>query len=97
MPETVITSAGEEQDEYGLEIAADILHKQVFKRVNLPGLLAAAAMAGYREEALEALIAWGTGKSSIDDIWEEISPMAQDKCVMEGVKPSDEKRKKKAD
>ncbi len=97
MPETVIVNVRKEQDEDGFEIAADILRKQVFKRVNLPRLLATAAMAGYREEALEALIAWGTGKSSIDDVWEEIIPMAQEKCVVEGVKPSDEKRKKKAD
>lgn len=90
MPETVMVSARGEAYDDGFKTAADILFKQVFKRANLPRLLAFAAMAGYREEVLEALIAWGTGKRTIDDVWEEVSPMAQKNCVAEGVEPSNE-------
>lgn len=91
MPETVMVSACGEECDDGFKKAADILFEQVFKRANLPRLLAFAAMAGYREEVLEALVAWGTGKRTIDQVWEEVSPMAQKNSVAEGVEPSNEK------
>ncbi len=87
MPETILLCENEGQGNEGLEIAADLIFNQVYKRANLPKLLANVAMAGHKAEALEALIAWGTGKRSIDDLWEEICPMAQKNSVMEGVVP----------
>jgi len=88
MPETTLLYARDEKGEEGLKIAAEIISKQVYKRANLPKLLADVAIAGYKEAALEGLIAWGTGAKPVDDIWEEFLTMTQknDSSVMEGVK-----------
>lgn len=87
MPETTLEYARDEKTEEGLSIAIGIISNQVYKRANLPKLLADVAIAGFKEEALEGLIAWGTGTKPVEDLWEEFLTMIQKKSsVVGGVK-----------
>lgn len=87
MPETTLVFSNDENVEESLNTAIEIISVQVYKRSNLPKLLADVAIAGFKEEALEGLIAWGKGTKPVEDIWEEFLPMTQKKNskVMGGV------------
>ena len=87
MPETTLEYAGDEKTEEGLSIAIGIISNQVYKRANLPKLLADVAIAGFKEEALEGIIAWGTGARPVEDLWEEFLTMTKKDNVVGGVEP----------
>ncbi|MFZ5652000.1 MAG: hypothetical protein ACOY4I_14280 [Bacillota bacterium] len=68
-----------EERENGDEIsqACKCMMDHIHIRANLPMLLAKIALAGYTDKALDALIAWGTGRCPLLDLWKEIAPLAE--------------------
>ena len=60
-------------DDGDLRAARSMLEHHIHIRANLPRLLAKAIRAGYRDEALAAMLAWGEGQRPLLAIWQELS------------------------
>ena len=67
-----VSESEKTQNEFELDLAAELLQKQVYMRANLPAKLAQLALAGQEREAVRALISWGTGEKPLSEIWEEV-------------------------
>lgn len=61
------------QNEFELDLASELLQRQVQIRAGLPGKLAELALAGREQEAVRALISWGTGEKPLTELWEEVT------------------------
>jgi len=70
---TPASEAEKTQGEFELDLAAELLQKQVYMRANLPAKLSELALAGWEREAVRALISWGTGEKPLSEIWEEVN------------------------
>lgn len=61
----------------------DILYvQQMFRehihvRSNLPKVIAQVYRAGYKAEAIEAVLDWGEGRRPLIDIWQELSTLLE--------------------
>ena len=65
------------------------LKEQISIRARLPQLLSRAVLAGHREEALAALVAWGSGSKTVRQLWQEMAallPCAGEIDPLEGEK-----------
>ena len=69
--------AEERKNEDEISQACRCMMDHIHIRANLPILLAKIALAGHTDKALDVLIAWGTGRCPILDLWKEISPLAE--------------------
>ena len=67
----------ERKNEDEISNVSKFMLEHIYIRSNLPGLLAKVALAGHTEKALNALVAWGTGRSPIIELWKEISPLVK--------------------
>ncbi|MCL6478092.1 MAG: hypothetical protein K6T65_06720 [Peptococcaceae bacterium] len=70
-------STEERKVEDEISRASRCMMDHIYIRANLPGLLAKIALAGHSDKALDALIAWGTGRRPILELWKEMSPLAE--------------------
>lgn len=63
----------DEAEEQIAQALADCRFWQVVEaRAQLPMLLADLVAAGKREEALQALVDWGTGRKPVTQVWREV-------------------------
>lgn len=58
--------------------ALEELREQISMRARLPQLLSRAVLAGYREEVLDALVAWGSGSRAVRQVWQEMAALLPD-------------------
>lgn len=72
-----IGPAEERENEDEISQASRCMMDHIYIRANLPGLLARVALAGHPDKALDALIAWGTGRRPISELWKEMTPLAE--------------------
>lgn len=79
MPEINIHLGGDGWGEAGaagdFELALEELKEQISMRARLPQLLSRVVLAGYREEALAALVAWGSGGKTVRQVWQEVAAL----------------------
>lgn len=65
------------ENDMEVSAAAEIMKQHVRIRADLPKLLAKAALNGYSENVLKALVSWGTGEQPITEIWQEINSLVK--------------------
>lgn len=64
-------------DTFDIADAQAMLKEHIYIRSNMAKLLASVIKAGYEQEAIVAVLAWGEGKKPIEQIWKELSTLLE--------------------